>query len=225
MANQNEKKSFSGLDFVIMRNVFYRDNYYRVLFCVMVMLVINVVLSIMIYHKWTHPPVPQYFPSTADGRIIKIYPLTDPSLSDDAVLQWASDAVHKAFTLDFIHWREQLQDASTNFTPDGWNYFTDTLKKSNNLKTIVDLKMVSNAVVTGAPQVNKKSIVSGHYAWSVKMPMLITYTSAEKTINQPVSVTVLIVREPVQYYPQKIAINNIFIDQVGASAFSNNSVQ
>lgn len=217
MLSKNQKNPMPGLDLVIMRNMFYRDNYYRILFCVLLMLAINVILVGMVYHKWTHPPLPQYFAATPDGRIIKVHALTDPTLPDDFVLQWTANAVHKAFTLDFVHYREQLQEASSNFTSDGWNYFIDKLQQSNNLDTIKNLKMVSNAVITGAPQVVMKAIVGGHYAWNVKLPMLITYISDQKTINQPVNVTVLVLREPVQYYPQKIAINNIFIEQLGAA--------
>lgn len=210
-----------GLDLVVVRNEFYRDGYYRVLFCVLVLLAMNILLVGMVYHRWTNPPAPQYFAATADGRVIKVQALSDPSLTDDFVLQWTANAVHKAFTMDFIHWREQLQDASNNFTPDGWTYFSDTLKKSDNLKTLAELKMVSNAVITGAPQVIQKAVVDGHYAWSIKLPMLITYSSSAKTISQPVKVTVIVLREPVQYYPQKIAINNIFVDAVDPAALNN----
>jgi intracellular multiplication protein IcmL len=118
-----------------------------------------------------------------------------------------------------VHWREQLQDASANFTPDGWKYFQAALTDSNDLKTLVDLKMVSDAQITGAPSITRKAIISGHYAWVVQLPVLIAFTSAGKNINQPINLTVVVVREPVDSYPQKIAINNIFSGTVSPSAY------
>ena len=62
----------------------------------------------MIFYKWVYPPQAEYFTTTADRRIIMLYPLSDPVLPDDFILQWSTDAVRKAFSLDYKHWREQL---------------------------------------------------------------------------------------------------------------------
>jgi intracellular multiplication protein IcmL len=210
MPNNNRKKSGKGLELVVVRNAFYRDNYYRVLFGVLLLLLINVFLVFIVYYKWSHPPEPQYFPATADGRIIKMHSLSKAVYPDDYVMQWAADSVRKAFSLDYIHWKEQLQDALTNFTASGRRNFIDALKKTNDLKTLVDLKMVSNIKITGAPQVMIKTVTAGHYAWNINIPMLLTFTNGSKTINLPMSVTVIVLRESAEYYPQKIAINNFF---------------
>ena len=79
--------------------------------------------------------------------------------------------------------------------------------------------MVMDAQVTGAPQIIRKAIVSGHYAWNVKIPIMLNFLSSGKTINQPIDLSVLVVREPVENYPQKIAINNIFSATVNPSAY------
>lgn len=223
MAFNSKKGSAGGLELVIMRNAFYRDSYYQVLFAVLFLLIVNGFLAYIVYYKISNPPQPQYFAATADGRIIKVHPLSDPSLSDDFVVQWTADAVHKAFSWDFIHWREQMQEASNNFTPDGWRDFSASLKDSNNLKTLIDLKMVSNVEVTGSPQIIQKAVVAGHYAWNIKIPVLLSFTSVEKTINQPMNLTVIVLREPVQYYPQKIAINNLFASTSAVSAYQQGS--
>lgn len=216
---KKKSKINSGLEMVVMRNQFYRDGYYRVLFCVLFMLAVNVVLAGLLYIKWTNPPEPQYFATTAQGQIIKIHKLSDPVFPDDMVLQFAADSVRKAFNLDYIHWREQLKDASENFTPDGWVYFSSKLKETNNLKTLVDQNMVSDAQITGAPQVVRESIVSGHYAWNIQLPLLVTFTNGSNTIHMPIEMTVIVIRVPVKYYPKRLAINNIFSKTVSASAY------
>lgn len=212
-------KNTKGLETVMLRNAFYRDHYYHVLFAVIILLFIDLSLAFMVYYKWQHPRVPEYFASTADGRIIKVQSLADPAVSDDYVLQWTVDALRKAFSLDYLHWQAQLQSAQNNFTPDGWNYFSDALKKSNNLKTLVELKMVSDIKMTGAPEIITKAVVGGHYAWNIKIPVLLMFTNGTKTINNPIDFTIIVLREPVQYFPQKIAINNVFYSSVGAGAY------
>lgn len=203
-----------GLKLLLLRNAFYRDNYRLAVLLLCLLLGVNVILGAGLLYRWVHPVPPEYFATTADGRIIMLHPLSDPVVSDDFVLQWATDAVHKAFTLDYLHWREQLQEASNNFTSDGWKWFLNSLQSTNNLKTLTDLQMVSNAVVTAAPQIQEKRVVGGHYAWKIQMPLLVTYTAKERNIEMPMQVTVIVVRVPVEDYPQRIAINNFLAQSI-----------
>ena len=207
----------TGLELVMLRNAFYRDAYRRIVVLAIMLFVINCALGTAIILKYLNPPEPQYFATTAEGRIINIHKLTDPVVSDSYVLQWASNAVRQAFSSDYIHWRKQLQDASSNFTPDGWRYFLSALKSSNNLNTLVNMKMVSGAELTSAPQITQKMVVNGHYVWKLQMPLLITYTDGKQNINMPWNVTVIVARMPVKDYPQRIAINN-FLPEVAKSS-------
>lgn len=204
-----------GLTLVLLRNEFYRDNYHRVVIVLLLAILVNLLLALTIVYKWTHPPQPQYFPTTSDGRMILLHPLTDPAVSDDFVIQWATNAVSASFSLDYVHWRAQLQTASNNFTPYGWQWFLKALESTNNLKTLTTQKMVSDASITGAPQITQKAILDGHYAWKVEMPILVTYSGAGNTIQMPMHVILIVIRVPVQDYPQRIAINN-FIAEAGS---------
>jgi len=169
-------------------------------------------LIIGITYRATHPTPPRYFATTPDGRLINIHPLNDPVVTDDFVLQWSAEAARKAFDLDFVNWKEQLQNASQNFTPAGWNWFLQQLKSSNNLNTLTSLKMVSDAQITGAPQLLRKAVIDGHYAWKIQVPLLVTYQNEARSITQTVNLTMIVLRMPVQDYPQRIAINNFIAD-------------
>jgi intracellular multiplication protein IcmL len=207
----------SGLALVLARNGFYRDAYRRVVIVLAVLFFVNVGLLGAVLIKAFTPAKPQYFATTADGRMLNSHKLSDPVVTDSFVTQWVANSVRRAFSVDYVHWRKQLQDASVNFTPDGWRYFLGALKSSNNLNTLLAKKMVSSAVVTSAPQITAKMVVSGHYAWKVEMPLLITYTDGKGTTqNMPWKVTVIVLRMPVKDYPQRIAINN-FLPQVEKS--------
>ncbi len=205
----NSKKENTGaLELIVMRNTFYRDSYKCALFALLMLIAINCLLSVAIVYRVSHPLKPQYFATTSDGRMINWQPLSAPVVTDTYVEQFAANAVRKAFSLDYLHWRQQLQTASGDFTPSGWRWFLSALKKSNNLKTLTSLKMVSNAEITGAPRVTEKEIVGGVYAWKVQMPISVTFTNGQRTIPSLMDVTLIVVRVPVTQDPNRIAINN-----------------
>lgn len=197
-----------GLQLVLERNQFYRDNYRQACLALVLLIVLNVALFLSITIKILNPLQPRYFATTTAGKIITLHPLTDKTVSDGYVLQWTADQVRRAFSQDYIHWRDQLSDVSSSFTPNGWRAFLSAMKSTNNLSTLVQLKMVSNAKVTGAPVIARQLVVGGHYVWDVKLPILVTYQNADKTIPMPLEVNILVIRMPVQDYPQRIAINN-----------------
>ncbi len=198
---------------IVMRNGFYRDNYRFTQLAVLLLLIVNLVLGSAIGYKLSNPPAPQYFPTTNDGKLILPRSLSDPMFSEDHVLQWSADSARKTFSLDFLHWRDQLQSMRKAFTATGWTQFIESLKKSNNLKTLISQKMVINAEITGSPQVINKGPVLGQYAWKIQFPMLISFTNAQNTIPQPVMVTMIVIRVPVSQYPDGLAVNMFYMTQ------------
>lgn len=198
-----------GLEQVLERNAYYSDQYYLSFLVMVFLLFINIILLVGIVYKITHPPQPVYFPTNADGSIIDDYALSDPVKSDDYVLQWTSDQVRLAFSQDYVHYKAQFMDVQGSFTNSGWNDFFDAVKKSNNLTTLTTQKMVSSAEITTAPYIVKKLILSGHYAWNIKMSIAIKFENSQNSpIIQTYDVNVVVLREPVVDYPDGIAINN-----------------
>ena len=169
---------------------------------------VNALLIFGIVYKVAHPPQPKYFAITPDGRIVNSRALTDPDVTNSYVLQWTADAVRKSFSQDYIHYRGQLQEAADYFTPSGWSDFRQAVDKSNNLRTLVSKKMVSDVTITKPPSILQEMVVGGHYAWKINMSIMVTYQGPTNTINMPYEVTIIVVREPVGDYPDKIAINN-----------------
>lgn len=198
----------SGLELIVLRNAFYRDNYRTALIALVFVIILNMVLAAAIVYRYMNPPQPRYFAATAAGRIINAAPLNEPVYSDSYVLQWTANAVRETFRQDFVHWRAQLSQASNDFTPGGWHYFIRAMQASDNLKTLVAKKMVSSVTLTGSPTLVEKEVVGGHYAWKIEMPILVTYTNGTDTIPMPLDVTVIVLRMSVKDYPEGIAINN-----------------
>lgn len=221
-----EKNNNGALELVILRNMFYRDNYRRALTILGLVVLINCVLAGAIFYKVINPPPPQYFATTDDGRMINWHPLNDPVVTDEFILQWSTTAVRKAFSMDYIHWRQQLEDASVYFTRQGWKYFLESFKKSNNLETLSNLKMVSDAVVVGAPKILEKAILGGVYAWKIQMPILVTFSNLNKSIPMPLQVTLIVMRVPVEQSADRVAINNFLpVPQSGSEVDSRSAEQ
>lgn len=196
----------TGLELIHLRNNFYRDNYRRVVMALLLMIIINIALGCIIAYQVINRPQPIYFATSNDGKIIKLQPLNQPVISHAELLQWATMAATEANTFSFANYRKQLQDAAGYFTNNGWKEFNAALKRSRNLETVIARKLVTNAVATGAPVILDQGIINGRYAWSVRLPLLITYESASSSIRQAVIVTLLITRVPTLDTPKGIAI-------------------
>ena len=84
---KNERQFVNGgLDLVLTRNAFYRDKYYFTFFITIFLLFVVVVLFCIAYYFAFYPSKPQYFATTADGRMIRVHQLSDPVVPDDFVL-------------------------------------------------------------------------------------------------------------------------------------------
>ena len=183
-----------SLELVKLRNDFYRDNYRRVIGILFFTVFIIIGLAVALIYEVTNPPPPQYFATDAEGRIIHLYPLDEPNLSQGALLQWANVAAVAVFSYDFVNYRENLQDASEFFTPDGWQNFMNALQDNDNLNAVLTKKLVVSAVATAAPVILQEGVLQGRYSWRVQMPMLVTYQSASQVTQQNLTVTMLITR-------------------------------
>lgn len=202
-----------ALQAIMLRNNFYRDSYRRVLTVLLIVILINVGLCVLVYYLITTRPKPEYFATTTDGEIIRMYALSEPVVTSAELLQWATVAATTVNTYNFTNWRKALQDASDFFTPNGWREFQDSLKASNNLETVTAKKLSVTAVATGAPSILDRGVINGVYKWKVQIPLLLTYESAGTNISQPVVATMLITRTSTLETPRGIAIDAIYMSE------------
>src|SRR5262245_854566 len=112
-----------ALEVIRLRNSFYKDSYRRVLGVLLIMLIINFMLAGIIGYMVTHRPAPEYFATTADGKIVRLYALSRPVLTNAELLQWATLAATTVNTFNFVNYRKELQAASEFFTPTGWKEY------------------------------------------------------------------------------------------------------
>ncbi|MCW5589605.1 MAG: type IVB secretion system apparatus protein IcmL/DotI [Legionellales bacterium] len=206
--------SDDAVEIVRLRNHFYRDNYRRLALALLITLLIVIILVGTLFYVLTHPPKPVYFATTADGRLVKLQPLTDPVLSDSAIAQWATKVAMQAYSYNYVDYRDALTRLSDNFTPYGWKQFVAGLQASNNLKAIIDRHFIMSAVATGSPQILQQGLLGDHYGWQVSLPMLVLlHSGSGQQIQQAYDVTLLVVRESRLNYPDGVAVAQFVASQ------------
>lgn len=192
----------------LQRNEFYRDNYRRVLALLLLLSAIGLVCVGLLAFVDYQRPLPKYYATLSNGRVVPMQSLTEPMVTSAYIMEWASLAVRAAYNLDFVNYQAQLQKASAYFTPSGWSAFTNALTASGVISSLQSNKLIMTSVVTSAPIVLDRSIISGHYSWHMQVPLLVTYSSASENRKQSLVVTLTIMRVSTLDTEQGIQINS-----------------
>jgi len=211
-------KYTGALELIVLRNNFYRDNYRRLMLVCLGLICLTGSLIYWGLYERTHQPLPQYFATTYDGKLIPIIPLSEPGITPNNLLQWATDAAQACYTFNFVNFRKALQDIRIYFTKTGYQYFLKALKDSNNLDAVQAKQLVVSAVPTGAPVILKKGIFNdgsptGVYSWTVQLPMQLEYRSSNDRFTQKILLTMLITRVSTLESPKGVAIASFVVSE------------
>lgn len=211
--NKNKKVKLDPLIAVVERNNFYKTSYRKLIMAFIISFIINIFLGGAYYYMVTHPVKPIYFAVTVNGRLLPVYPIDVPNQSDKEVLEWAKEAAMAAFTYNYSNYRREFQASSDFFSPWGWTQFLGALKSSNNLDAIIAKKLIVSAQlgVSSSSMIKKQGIVGGHYAWRVKIPLIVTYQSTMEYSQTKTNVTLLIVRLSNLNSPSGIGIEQFVV--------------
>ena len=197
----------TGHNSVIVRNEFYRDGYRSLLHLAVIQgFVILGLLGAMYFVIEVHQPENRYFATTEDGRLVPMMALSEPNLSDPALMSWVAQASTEVMTFGFNDYRRRLQEASRNFTSRGWESFTNALEKSRIIEMVEKNQQVISAAPSGAPILESQGVVAGRYQWSIQLPMIISYQSGSSIRSDSLLVTVVVVRVPRLESPNGVGI-------------------
>ena len=114
-------------------------------------------------------PVREYF-ATDNGRLFPIIPMSQPYRKAANVIQYAKDTMNRSFTLDFLNWRQQLEDVRGDYTREGFKSFIASLQSSGVLETIRTRRM-NLSITAGTGVLIKEGIEGGVYVWYVEVPL------------------------------------------------------
>lgn len=170
-------------------------------------------------HVWKaiYPPQPEFFATTADGRIIPLIPISEPYVAREVLLAWAKQATLQAYSLDHVHLRKQLSDMRDLFTAQGFRAHEEALKKAGIPETLEKYRAIAVVESPGPALIHNQGIIAGRYAWEVRLQIQVTYEGASsKSAPQTYSVELLIVRVPTTELPRGYAIHQIVSGPAGA---------
>ncbi|WP_088698662.1 DotI/IcmL/TraM family protein [Halomonas campaniensis] len=125
---------------------------------------------------------PRYFAATGNGRIIPLIPLDQPVMSVADVIDFAQKATRRSMTLDFVNYREQLEDSRHYFTDSGFQSFINSLSNSGILDSIRNGRYNMNATTETGVLV-QQGVVDGRRVYVVNFPL--TVKLAGQTSERP----------------------------------------
>jgi len=195
------------------RNTFYRRNYRKLMTAMLVVVIANiVVISVLVYTLRVRDN-PRYFATTDAGNIIPLVPLSQPLVSRQALLSWATEAATSAYTFDFVNWRRQLQDTSIYFTDAGWLNFQEGLKSSLILNTVESKQLGVTATPARSAVILEQGRIAGAYSWRVEVLLQVMFSSASEQLVSSYLVNMLVKRVPTTQYPIGLGIDQFVVSQ------------
>lgn len=196
-----------ALERVILRNEFYRDKF-RLMVTSQPILLAALLLSIaMNFVQSQRTPQQKFFTVDSVGRVIPIRALTEPFITEPFLVNWVSEKVSRAYSMDPQNYRRQAQDLAPDFTDEGYAQYVKSLTDSGTIDLMVKNLLVSSAVAQGAPVVIERGTANGVFFWKLQVPVLVQYRSAVKGTEKRRVVTVTVVRRQTLENPLGIGIN------------------
>ncbi len=208
-----------ALVLVGLRAQFYRDSYRRIVLTFLLSLLINIGLGSVFFYKWTHPPLPKYFPTSLNGRITPLYALDKKGISDEAMLQWATQAILATYNYNYLTWKQDLQAASQYFTDTGWTRFQAAIQESQIMAAVAEHKWIVTSSATRAPVITNQAVVSGvypepRYAWRIKTEIEVQFVGEKDFIDKKLAITMTIIRVSTLNAPRGIGIEQIIVEDL-----------
>ncbi|WP_058776632.1 DotI/IcmL/TraM family protein [Pantoea dispersa] len=128
----------------------------------------GIAICVLVVMYWYAPR--EYF-ATEAGRITPVYGTDKPVWSESDVRQFGADTINQAFTLDFVHYRDQITAVSPNFSEEGFAGYNQALTTGSNILSLIRDKRM-NLTNTAEPGViTRRGIIGDRYTWEFQYPV------------------------------------------------------
>ena len=190
----------------------YRVQYQRAMklvLCLVVALCACIAANVLLI---VNRPAPRYFAATPDLRIAPLIPLDKPTLTQQGLMNWVTETITSAVSLDFLEWREKLSRVRENFEDEAFKSFLASLNSSGVLEMIRDKRLSVSAVVTRAPVISASGLVGGKSTWKIEFPLIVSYESSQGVEStQHLMATVLVCRASTVTTPRGVVIQQVVL--------------
>lgn len=199
---------------------FWRSGFWRVALTSVFLSIAMGTLAADFAYTASHPPEPLYFFTDSHANLVQDTPLTQRVMSDAELMEFTANAVLAVYNFDYVHYRETLsREASPNFTVNGWNGAVTAIEKTRNLDEIKASSMVVSAKPLDSPVIQSSALVGDHLAWTIRLPIRVTYANAKESRSMDLVVTPVVVRVPTAFHPNGMAIDS-FVAEPPRSRFA-----
>lgn len=205
---KDEGNEFTGIDQVMHGIAHYKKMNQRLIVAVACASLTAVISTSGLTALALQDPVIRSYAVSPDLRIKELEPLMEAAISDAGLTNWAAETATEAISLNFLHYKKQLANIQSNFTPECFNEFFDGLKKSGNLQYIIDKRLNVKAVPSEPPIIINRGHIGNRYVWQVEFPVRIAYETSQGTGGtiQNNIVSMMIVRIPFTEHPRGVAV-------------------
>ena len=125
--------------------------------------------------------MPGHYLATENGRITPFYPTDKPVWSESDVRQFGADTISKAFTLDFVHYRDQMTAASPDFSEEGFTGYNQALTTGSNILSLIKDRRqnLTNTVEPGV--ITRRGVMGGRYTWEFQYPVTLKLQGQDRS--------------------------------------------
>ncbi len=143
-------------------------------------------ISVMLNVYQATRPIPvTYIYADRTGRVMVLYGMDRPNMSDNEAATWVARALTRSLSLDYINYKNQLQEAHGNyFTPHGWDTFQKMLTTNRLLQLITDNNYIIEPQVSAAPVLESSGVMNGEFAWNWRIPITLSMHGTSSSENQ-----------------------------------------
>lgn len=190
----------------------YKEQYYKAMklvLCLGASLGLSLcIIGVLLFNS----PSPVYYAATPDLRLAPLIPLDRPVLTQQGLLNWVSETVTNAVSLDFLEWRDKLTKVREHFDSAAFKSFMQALESSGMLAMVKEKRLSISAVVTEAPVIVTSGLINGKATWKIEFPMVISYESSQGVeTTQNLIASVLVRRASTITTPRGVVIQQIIL--------------
>lgn len=105
--------------------------------------------------------------------------LARPDMTDDELLDWATEAAVASMTFGHRDYQPRMKAAAGYFTKAGWDKFAEGLVSVQFLDIVVAQKINLIATPAGKGAIIRQGLVDDAYAWHVILPVALYHSSED----------------------------------------------
>lgn len=140
-------------------------------------LILALTLFIIVAGPFLRPVnIDQAMTPSPDRKVGNLIALTEPNLTDQAILSWVATSITEIMTFGFGDIEERIVSQQSRFTKDGWESFLEVMRNQDMLSIFKMQQLVLTTVPSNAPVIVSKGVdLDEDEIWVVEMPVVMTY--------------------------------------------------